>query len=128
MVNSTNGSEDQRALERRSKAVFDDSANSLDARTRSALTQARHAAVAELERRRRPLMWRIWGPISGVAAAAFVLIVLFAPLRLQPTAVELSTTPFEDLEIVVGTDNLEMLEDLDFYAWIESVEPLVNDG
>lgn len=127
MVNSTNEGEDGRTLEQRSKAVFDESANSLDARTRSALTQARHAAMTEIERR-RPLMWRIWGPVSGAAAAAFVLIVMFAPLRLQPTAVEQSTSPFEDLEIVVGTDNLEMLEDLDFYAWIESVEPLVNDG
>lgn len=116
------------SLEQRSKALFDASVDNLDGRTRSALTRARNAALAELERSERPLMWRVLGPVSGVVAAAFVLLALFAPLRFTPTAVEGTAMPFEDLDIVVEPDNLEMLEDLEFYAWLDSVDALPNDG
>ena len=114
-------------LEQRTKEVFDASLDSIDGRTQSALTQARHAALAELERKRAS-RWQLWGPLSGIAAAAFVLLVMFAPLRLTPTSVEGATMPFEDLDIVADADNLEMLQDLDFYAWLSSVELLPNDG
>lgn len=107
-------------LEERSKAVFDASLDDIDGHTRSALTQARHAALAEIEHSKRSLMWRVWAPVSGVVAAAFVLLVMLAPLRYTPTSVEGSTMPFEDLDIVAETENLEMLENLEFYAWLDN--------
>ena len=113
----------QDPVEARSKALFDASVGNLDGRTRSALTQARHAAIAELEHSKRPLMWRVVGPVGGVIAAAFVLLVMFAPLRYTPTSIEGSTMPFEDLDIVAETEDLEMLEDLEFYAWLDSATP-----
>lgn len=113
----------EESLERRSKALFDASVDNLDGRTRSALNRARNAALAELERGERPLMWRVLGPVTGVAAAAFVVLVLFAPLRLTPSAVQGSMLPFEDLEIVAEPDDLEMLQNLEFYAWLDTVSP-----
>lgn len=109
-------------MEEHSKALFDASVDNLDGRTRSALTRARHAALAELEHSKRPLMWRVLGPVGGVIAAAFVLLVLFAPLRYTPTSVEGSTMPFEDYDIVAETDDLEMLQDLEFYAWLDKAD------
>jgi hypothetical protein len=114
-------------LEERSKALFDESVGNLDGRTRSALTQARHAALAELKGSRRTA-WRVWGPLSGVAAAAFVLIVMFAPLRLTRESAEVAMTPFEDFDMVAEGDNIELMENLDFYAWLDSDNALPNDG
>lgn len=121
MVNRDDSTD--KALEERSKALFDASLGQLDGPTRSALTRARHAALEELERNKRPLMWRVLGPVGGVVAAAFVLLAMFAPLRYTPTSVEGSTLPFEDLDIVAETENLEMLRDLEFYAWLDDVAP-----
>lgn len=107
------------AIEERSKALFDASVDDIDGHTRAALTRARHAALAELEQTKRPLMWRVLGPVGGVVAASFVLLTLFAPLRFTPTTVEGAMMPFEDLDIVAEPDDLEMLQDLEFYAWLD---------
>ncbi len=107
-------------VEEHSKALFDASVGSLDGRTRSALTRARHAALAELNHAKRPLMWRILGPVGGVVAAGFVLVVMLAPLRHTPTSADGPTLPFEDLDIVAATDDLDLLRNLDFYAWLDS--------
>lgn len=115
------------ALEERTKAAFDASVDSLDGRTRSALTQARYAALAEAAKSQRLGGARIWGPLGGVAAAALVLVVMFGPAfhpREQPEA----GTPFDDLDIIAEADNLEMLENLDFYAWLDSADAPPNDG
>jgi hypothetical protein len=127
-VNRSEESSAKSSLEERSKALFDESVGNLDGRTRSALTQARHAALLELERQKRPLLSRVWGPLTGIAAAAFVLLVMFAPLRLTPTSGEGATMPFEDLEIVAESEDLEMLQELEFYVWMESAGALPNDG
>jgi hypothetical protein len=107
------------SLETRSKAVFDESVDNLDGRTRSALNQARHAALAELERRQRSPFGRVLGPLTGIAAAAFVLLALFAPLRSMLTPHDSAATQFEDLEIIAGSDNIEMLQNLEFYEWLD---------
>jgi hypothetical protein len=114
-------------LEERSKALFDESVGNLDGRTRSALTQARHAALAELEGSHRSAL-RVMGPLSGIAAATFVLIVMFAPLRLTRESAEVVMTPFEDLDIVAESENIELMENLDFYVWLDSANALPNDG
>jgi hypothetical protein len=114
-------------VEERSKVLFDESVGNLDGRTRSALTQARHAALAELEGSRRTA-WRVWGPLSGVAAAAFVLVVMFAPLRLTRESAEVAMTPFDDFDMVAEGDNIELMENLDFYVWLDSDNALPNDG
>jgi hypothetical protein len=128
MVNRNDESDQNRSIEERSKALFDASVAELDAHTRSKLSRARQAALAELERTKRPLMWRVLGPVGGVAAAAFVLIAMFAPLRFTPTSVEGTAMPVEDLDIVAEGENLEMLQDLDFYAWLDSPAAAPNDG
>lgn len=111
----------------RAKAEFDASVDALDGRTRSALTRARHAALAEAEASKRVGRWHIWGPLSGVAAAAFVLVVMLTPAWQTRQHAE-GGAPFEDMDIIADTEDLEMLENLDFYAWLDSAEPLPNDG
>ena len=125
MVSTNDDRAERTALEERAQDLFDDSVGNLDGRTRSALTQARNAALAELEDRKRQGVWKLWGPLSGSAAAALVVAVVFGPLwtTTQHTQ-DTGAMPFEDFDIVADAENLELLQDLDFYAWLDSVDPL----
>jgi hypothetical protein len=130
MVSTNDGSAERTPLEERAKDLFDDSVGNLDGRTRSALTQARHAALAELEDRKRQGAWKVWGTLSGAAAAALVVAVVFGPLWTTTQQAQIQQTqdggamPFEDFDIVADAENLELLQNLDFYAWLDSVDPL----
>jgi hypothetical protein len=115
------------SFEEHTKALFDESVGNIDGRTRSALSHARHAAMAEAEQSRRT-GWQIWGPLSGVAAAAFVLFVMLAPLRMTQESAEVAMTPFDDFDIVAEADNIELMKDLDFYVWLDSADALPKDG
>lgn len=121
--------EEKTTLERRAKALFDASVDGLDARTRSRLTQARHAAVAALAQQREPFMRRWWLPTAGLATAALAaLIVVF---NLGPAANEqqlaAASLAAEDMDILSGAENIELLEDMEFYAWLESEPDLSED-
>jgi hypothetical protein len=124
MVNR-NDDERRSSMEERAKAAFDESVENLDGRTRSALTQARHAALAELDARKNSRAWKLWGPLSGLTAAALVVAVMFGPIWTTTQAPQdASAMPFEDFDIVADAENLELMENLDFYAWLDSVESL----
>ena len=101
---------------RKAKAMFDESVDELDAATLSRLNRGRHAALAELERPTR--QWSLWIPATGVAAAAPVAVVVLQ----SPNGVEELPTAVTDMEILLGEDSIEMLEELEFYSWIDSAE------
>ena len=105
------------AFNKQAKAGFDESVEQLDAATLSRLNRARHAALAEIPQPTR--QWSRWLPASGVAAAVLVaVIVMQNPAGLDeplPAAVA-------DMEILLGEDSLEMLEDLEFYSWLDVAE------
>ena len=118
----------QPVLEERSRALFRDSVERIDMRTRSRLTQARHAALEAAERA-RPRAWFMRMPVltsaAGVAAALALGVSLWvhAPV-VHHGATSADASNFEDLEIVASSDNsqdnVEMLQDdLDFYSWAE---------
>jgi len=111
------------SLEERAKALFDDSVERVDGRTRSALNQARHAAVEELKQGRRSAVLKLWAPVTAAAAAAVVAVVMLNPAGQEQPLAE-SGLPFDDLDIVADADDLEMLENLDFYAWLDSADAL----
>ncbi len=102
---------------KQAKASFDESVEQLDAATLSRLNRARHTALAEVHRPTR--QWSHWIPATGVAAAVLVAVmVLQNPAGIDeplPAAVA-------DLEILLGEDSIEMLEDLEFYSWLDVVE------
>jgi len=115
------------ALEERSRALFQDSVERIDMRTRSRLTQARHAALEAAERA-RPRAWFLRMPVLTSAATVAAAMVLGVSLWVHAPAVHHATPAdaanFEDLDIVASSDNsqdnVEMLQDdLDFYAWAD---------
>ena len=105
-------------IEARSKAAFDASVEELNAGVRSRLTQARFAAVAEAENGKRPLWQRMLVPITGLATAAILIAVLIVPgmTRHGRTGAALAD---DDIPLLLDSDNVEMIEDMEFYAWLD---------
>lgn len=104
-------------LAKQAKSMFDDSVERLDAATLSRLNRSRQQALAELDRTRPVGHWARWVPATGVAAAAVVAVMVW-----QGEAVDV-TLPANgsvtDFELLLGEDSFEMIENLEFYSWIE---------
>ena len=106
-------------IEARSKVLFDASVEHLDGRTRSKLTQARTRALAEVERSRKRPQWLGSAPVTALAAAVVVAVTI----GLWPSSERQvdTTVPFDDFDLVAGTESFEMLKDVEFYAWLDDV-------
>ncbi len=109
-------------IETRARELFDDSVERIDGATRSRLTQARHAALAELD---RPRLGRgSWVPAGVLAAAAVLAVTLWTGTapdeQLLPA---LAVAPADDFEMLANGEDLDMLgEDVEFYAWAASAD------
>jgi hypothetical protein len=109
-------------LEEQAKGLFDDSVEKLDAATLSRLNQGRHKALEELHRpgivRWRGSPWA--APAAGVAAAAVVaVLVVRGPAMIDGVDDPVTAS---DFEMLLETDSLEMLEDLEFYSLLDAVD------
>jgi hypothetical protein len=105
-------------LEDKARALFEDSVERLDARTRSKLTQARNRALDEVQKGAARRRW-IWAPAGGFAVAAVVAVgIVLSSGRTPPSP---GPAALEDLEIVADSENLDLLQDQDveFYAWLD---------
>jgi len=110
--------DEMRELERRSRAAFDESVESLDAETRSRLARARARALAELRERRAPGP-AVWVPV-GAAAAALVAAMLWQREESTAPPPDAAFAALEDLDMMAGGEDFEMFhEDEGFYAWAE---------
>ena len=106
--------QDEQFLQR-AKSLFDDSVDGMDAATQSKLKQARHAAIeAQGAGTAKFGRWTQMVPAAGITAAAVVAVIVWNG------APQVETMPkATDLEIIMTEDSLEMLEDLEFYSWLE---------
>lgn len=108
-------------LAHEAKQAFDDSVDGLDAATLSRLNRGRQAALAEAVRPGRE--WLRWMPATGVAAA-----VLLAVFTLRGTGeIDIIAAPATDLDILLSEESIEMLEELEFYSWLDAQE-LESEG
>ena len=105
---------DQLLLDRCRQAL-DRSLEDIDAASLSRLNRIRQTALAEA----RISRWHWWIPASGLATACAVLLIVNLSWREPsgPTAIE---SPLGDLELLASNENLEMLEELEFYAWLQT--------
>jgi len=110
-------------FEQRSREVLGESVTRVNARVRSRLNQARHAALAEIEPRRTRAFWRmpaLMAPIGGVAAAAVLGVMLFHVGGEHGLASNVGgQAGYEDIELLSDNDGLDLLENWDgsFYEW-----------
>ena len=108
------------AFVERTRAVLAESVTRIDARTRSRLNQARHAALERAAKPRRAWLTLGLMPTGAVAAAVLVALVLFnhAPQQMLPSG-EGSQPTFEVLDLLADQEALSLMEDEDhsFYEW-----------
>jgi anti-sigma-K factor RskA len=110
-------------FEQRASEVLAESVTRVDARVRSRLNQARHAALEEIAQGRRSF-WR--GPIlmpatGALTALAVVVLVLTSHFRADHVSqlAEGGQAAFDDIELLADSDGLDLVENFDggFYEW-----------
>ncbi|MFQ5644573.1 MAG: hypothetical protein ACE5FQ_12885 [Thiogranum sp.] len=95
------------------RRVLDSHADALDERTVARLQAMRRAALA------RPVRPGIgWLPATGMAVAAAALVAVLVWNQMPGGSNGLPG----DEELLSQMENLELLEELDFYAWLEATQ------
>ena len=122
-----------RDFEERAKLLFDESVAALDGETRSKLTQARYRALEELKPRRQPLLSRALVPVGAAAVVATLTVMLWQGQISPVDDANFDVAAVTDLEILLSEEELDMIEELEFYAWLEEQVELtegqiVEDG
>ena len=112
-------------LEQRIAAALDDRAANLDAETLARLAAARQRALAA-RRRTLGLSTRRWQAVGGLALAASVVFGVSIWLH-GPMQGPLPPSP-ADLEMLAEDDEVELLEKLEFFRWLETEGPQVAES
>jgi len=118
-------SKEDSEFEQQSRDVLKASADNLDGHVRSRLTQARFAAVEEA-RKARSSGLRTWLPAGAVAATGVLAAVMWTGKPTVDTALPTETaqaaSAIDDLELLSANESFELLEELEFYDWVESAD------
>lgn len=103
------------------KAVFEQSVDGLDGQARSRLNKSRQMALAELDSGAVSLgRWMHWAPAAGVAAVAVAAVVLWnGNPQLNAGIESIEPAMSGDLELLMAEESFDMLQDLEFYSWVE---------
>ena len=97
------------------RSALDADVENLDARTVARLVQIRHQAMSRRSARQsfRPR----FAPAVAFATSALVLATL---LRISDGSIPVFDADAILLEIVLAEDELELIEDLEFYRWLDA--------
>lgn len=117
-----NGAEDEFAREAGQRLRR--SADELDAATLSRLNRARQKALDEMPRERgNGIGW--WVPAGVTALVAMVAIGVWqagGPVEGPTEIAPLTADEVTDFDILLEEGGLEMLEDLEFFAWLSETD------
>lgn len=120
---------DDRRLEERAARLYRQQLDALEPDVRRRLADARRQALASAGRGSRP---RLPLPVlvpAGVAAAVVAGLVIVLSRQPGPEGdyapLVAADPPAEDMEILLGNEDLELLDDLDFYLWLDD-EPEIG--
>ena len=111
----------------RARQLFADSVQGVDGQTRLKLAQARAQAVeaAGVRRRRWLPAPAALVPVGGFAAAVLAVALIWQSTGTPPASIEPAV--LSDLDILLDGEDLDLLQDLDFYAWLLE-QPEFLDG
>ena len=109
--------DDNYRLTTRASELFDESVQSLDAQTRSRLNRSRQLALADIQSGRGFKTLSPWVPVAGFATATAFAVLLWSGQAPPIDTAPMAATP--DFEILLNDDSIEMLQDLEFYSWID---------
>ena len=112
---------DKNELERRARQLHDEAVEHLDADTLARLAKARRIALDDAASRSKTRIsfGKRWAPAAMTAGLGSLVIawLLFDDQRAS-TDVFVEDELADDIEILLAGENLELLEDLDFYLWL----------
>jgi hypothetical protein len=110
-------------FEHHARGVLEATVTRVNARVRSRLNQARHAALEEIAAR-PPSFWRrpALMPATGAVAAAMLVALILTTRQGGERALPVSDggqTAYEDIEMLADTEGLDLIEGWDsgFYEW-----------
>jgi len=112
---------DNDGLERRARESYNEAVERLDSETIARLEMARRVAIDEFSGRS---MWLKPGPgkwvPAAVAAGIGSIAIGWLMLGHQRDSTEIFSddTMADDMEIMLAGENLDLLENLDFYLWL----------
>ena len=102
------------------RRTLDESTEALDTGTTARLSRARKQALeGQGERAARSRGW-YRSPLAGLAAASVLVIV--GALYFSSIGGFSANGSVEDVELLASTEELTLLEELDFYTWLASDE------
>lgn len=104
------------ATVRRLRAQLDQGAQRLNVYTVQKLAQARMAAVNGERVPRTVPSW--WLPALGAGVAAALVVAVTLQVVRAPDTVVADAAAF-DLELLTSHDDLELYQELEFYAWLD---------
>lgn len=114
------------------RRLLDDSAQALDGASLSRLNRVRQAALAARPAQRRAWLWM---PAGLATACALLLAVGVWQARVpSPSGIPVQAAASGqavnagDLDLIASGDSLEMMQDLDFYAWLGSEDGDGSEG
>jgi anti-sigma-K factor RskA len=113
--------ESETAFERKARTLLEESVLRIDARTRSRLNQARHAALEAALAPRRA-WWRSFTLMPAAGAAAAALLVAVTLWHRQPAGelpLDTQRAAVEDMDLLTDSEGLDLMEggDGSFYEW-----------
>jgi hypothetical protein len=125
MKEPDNTERDDGELAKRARQLFDESVQELDAETLSRLNRSRQRALAHAKGSGAQAAWLRWTPVAAAAVAAAAVVIVLNPGN---GVDELPRTTASDLELLLAEEELEMLEDLEFYRWMALEETAEATG
>jgi hypothetical protein len=130
----TPGEEPVTDFERNARTVLEEGVLRIDARTRSRLNQARHAALEAAAAPRRG-WWHSFTLMPAAGAAAAALLVAVTLWHREPAAelpvLAAQSASVEDMDLLTDSEALELMEggDGSFYEWAAAqTENGASDG
>ena len=108
----------------RAVALLDESADALDAATLSRLNRARHAALSQ--GRGVSSRWTMGIGLAGAALALMLAFGLGQRQALQSVKEPVAVEQTGDADALASDDNLDLYENLDFYAWLDAQQQDAN--
>lgn len=114
--------ESDEPFSKRAATLFDDSVQTLDAQTRSRLNRARRNAVSRTVSTRPRTYWL---SVAATVAVVGVSGAMFWTAQ-EPGTEYVPAAVTSDFEILLDSDSLELLEDLEFYSWMD--ETVITGG
>ncbi len=102
----------------RAKRLLDQSVEDLDPSTTRRLQRAR---VTALEAKTVSRRWMVWA--SGLAMAGVATLAVTLWMK-QPLPENHHAPLFEDIDLVLSSENVELAEDLEFYHWLADADTM----